>query len=29
MNARTKNAGSNFDDDWNGQRCGAHARTTG
>jgi hypothetical protein len=26
---RTKVAGSNFGPDWNGQRCGAHARTTG
>ena len=29
MTHRTKVAGSDFGPDWNGQRCGAHARTTG
>jgi hypothetical protein len=29
MTPRTKVAGSDFGPDWNGQRCGAHARTTG
>jgi hypothetical protein len=29
VTARTKVAGSDFGPDWNGQRCGAHARTTG
>ena len=29
MTARTKIAGSNFGDDWNGQRCGAHGGAKG
>ena len=29
LTKRTKVAGSDFGPDWNGQRCGAHARTTG